>query len=58
MSHLIEELEFHRIRMGLTKEKMAQMVDVPYGTYLRWIRTKGKLSPLAIKVIMELPFMK
>ena len=60
MNPLIEKLEAHRIKMGLSKEKMARLIDVPYGSYVRWTNPNNinQLSPLAVKRIMSLEFMK
>jgi DNA-binding XRE family transcriptional regulator len=58
MRNLIEQLEYHRINMGITKEKMARLIDIPYNTYMRWCKHPERMSPLARKRVESLDFMK
>ncbi len=57
MISLIEKLEAHRMKLGITKEKMARLIDVPNGTYTRWVNNR-RMSPLAVKRIESLEFIK
>jgi DNA-binding XRE family transcriptional regulator len=57
--NLIDKLEAHRTKLGITKEKMARLIDIPYGTYMRWLKSPNRpMSELTIKRMESLEFMK
>lgn len=43
-----------RLKLGLSQEKLAQILGVSFGTVNRWEAGKSKPSPLAIEKIISL----
>lgn len=43
---LLKELELYRLEHGITQEKLAEMLGVPYLTVNRWLTGKTKPSKL------------
>lgn len=48
-----EQIKAFRLRMGMTQEKLAELLGVRHATLNRWEKGHAKPSPLALKRLEE-----